>query len=418
MSYLAASHAALCLGLAGAEGREVVVQQESHVALVEHVVHQFLIQFGAQCHRGEALCLAACEDGASVRHGQRAHLAPDGAYVGGLAAVQADALVEDAAAHGVAHHVVVVAVHHGLFLFLLLVGQFFVGGAVSLLEVGQYLVEGLGACLLLKSLLGHVVGGLVEFLVHLLSELLVVHLVVVLALHVGAQLGREFLLQFAHGLDSLHGGLECAQEVLFAHLFHFAFHHHDVLGRCTDHDVHVGLFHLLEGGVNHILAVDACHAHLRDWALEGDVGAGQSGRCGESGQCVGLVYAVGTEQHHVDKHLSVVVGGEQRAEHAVHETRGEDFIVAGLSFSLGESTGETASSGVHFSVVYLQGHEICSGNCIFCGTNGGQEHGVAHSEHHAAVGLFCHFPCLYADTSSVRQRDCFRNNVHLKKLLV
>ena len=99
----------------------------------------------------------------------------------------------------------------------------------------------------------------------------------------------------------------------------------------------------------------------------------------------------------------MVVGGEERTKHTVDESRCENLIVAGLSFALGESAREPSGSGVLFSVIHLQRHEICSGDCIFRGTNSGQKHGVAHTEHNGAVGLLCHFAGFNADGSSIRQ---------------
>ena len=55
----------------------------------------------------------------------RDSLAPDGADVGGLAAVEADAFVEHAAAHGFALHVVVVALHQRGLLVAFLFGERF-----------------------------------------------------------------------------------------------------------------------------------------------------------------------------------------------------------------------------------------------------------------------------------------------------
>ena len=46
---LTTTYTALSLGLTCGEGGEVVVKEETHVALVEYIVHQFLIQFGTQC---------------------------------------------------------------------------------------------------------------------------------------------------------------------------------------------------------------------------------------------------------------------------------------------------------------------------------------------------------------------------------
>ena len=184
---LAAAYATLCLGLAGTERWEVIVKDETHVALVEHVVHHFLVELGAKRTGSERLCLTTGEDRASVWHWQRAYLTPDRTYLVGLAAVKTNALVENATAHGVAHHVVVVAVCLGSLLFEVILAEVAVSLGIFCLEVFDYLVEGVLTSMLVESLLGNVVNGLVEFLVDLLAEVLVVYLMVVLALHVLAQ---------------------------------------------------------------------------------------------------------------------------------------------------------------------------------------------------------------------------------------
>ena len=71
MADLTTSYTALGLGLTRAERREVVVEEETLVRLVEHVVHQFLIQLRAQRTGAEALRLSTGEDGRSVRHRKR-----------------------------------------------------------------------------------------------------------------------------------------------------------------------------------------------------------------------------------------------------------------------------------------------------------------------------------------------------------
>ena len=109
----------------------------------------------------------------------------------------------------------------------------------------------------------------------------------------------------------------------------------------------------------------------------------------------------------------MIVAGEERAQGAVHETACEDFVIVGLALTLGESTGESAGCIILLSVLHLQGHEVCSGNGIFCGANGGQEHGVVHAQHDGSIGLFGQFPGLDADGSSIRQLDCLSNYIHL-----
>lgn len=134
---------------------------------------------------------------------------------------------------------------------------------VSLLEVREDLVESLLARLLIVvARLCDSIALVVGLLAELLAEFLVVHLVAVLALNVCAKFLREFCLKLAHRLDSCHSSLQCANHVLLRHFLHFALYHHDVLGRSTYHDIHVGILHLLEGRVDNVLAIDACYTHL------------------------------------------------------------------------------------------------------------------------------------------------------------
>ena len=70
MTNLTAAYAALGLGFTRTEGREVIVEQETHVALVKHIVNHLLIQFGTKGTGREALGLTTGEDRTSVGHGQ------------------------------------------------------------------------------------------------------------------------------------------------------------------------------------------------------------------------------------------------------------------------------------------------------------------------------------------------------------
>ena len=143
--------------------------------------------------------------------------------------------------------------------------------SVCLLKLFADSLECFGACVLLKSLLGHVVCLLVAVGLYLFAQFLVVHLVAVFALHVGAEFLHEFLLELALWLDCLVSHLESFEQFLFAHFLHLAFHHHDVLLGGTHHEVHVGFLQLLECRVDDKLAVHASHSDFRDRSLERDI---------------------------------------------------------------------------------------------------------------------------------------------------
>ena len=86
MTNLTTTYATLCLCLTRTERGEVIVKEKTLIALVEYVVDELLVELGTQSYGGQRLCLTTGEDRASVRHGQRRNLAPDGADVSGLTA--------------------------------------------------------------------------------------------------------------------------------------------------------------------------------------------------------------------------------------------------------------------------------------------------------------------------------------------
>ena len=265
VSDFAAAYATLCFGLTCRERGEVVVQQEAFLALVQHIVHDFLVILCAQCYRSQCLCLATGEDGRAVRAGQGRNLAPDGTDFRRLAAVQAFAFIEDATTHGLFLHVVIVTVDKRClffqFFFSELSLELFANGIEGILTLVLVTVSagGNGVCL--------VVAGIV----YGLTQVFVVHFVAVFALYSRADFFGQLHLCLTHGLDSLVGSFQGSQQILFGHFFHFAFHHHDVLVGGTYHQVHVGLFQLLEGGVDDELSVDAGYTHFSDGTSEGDV---------------------------------------------------------------------------------------------------------------------------------------------------
>ncbi len=108
--------------------------------------------------------------------------------------------------------------------------------------------------------LGNGICAVVALLAHVGAEGFVVDFVAVLALHGRAYLFGELHLGLALHADGVVGGAEGGQEVGFRHFVHLALHHHDVVVGCAYHELHVGAFKLLEGGVDNKLAIDAGHS--------------------------------------------------------------------------------------------------------------------------------------------------------------
>ena len=278
-------------------------------------------------------------------------------------------------------------------------------------ELGFEGVELILALVLHRTARGNGVSLVIELLDDRLAKLFVVDLVAVGALHVLAQLLRKLDLYGAVLLDLLVRELDGAEHDLFRNLLHLALDHQDIVDRTSDHDVEVYLLHVRVVGVDDVLTVDAGYADLRDGAAERDVRHGQRGRCGQSGQCVGLNVLVGRDEgdRHID--FGVVVCGEQGAERAVDQPCDEDFAVVGAAFALHEAAGIAAYGGVLLLVLYLQGHEIGVGFCILGGHHGAEEHRVAHLDDDRAVGLLGQFARFDLDLASVGQRDRFADCV-------
>ena len=79
-----------------------------------------------------------------------------------------------------------------------------------------------------------------------------------------AALGQfhQFLLSDAVNLDSFVRSFEGFKQVRFRNFVHFTFHHHDVFVSRTHHNVHVGLFKLVESWVYYKFAVDARNSNF------------------------------------------------------------------------------------------------------------------------------------------------------------
>ena len=351
-----------------------------------------------------------------MRSGQIVDLAPDGTDLGGLAAVETDTLVENAAAHCLFLDIVVVTLHHSLalvgvvFLKLLLghLGQrlkIFLADLAELLGAPM-LVGRAGAC--------DGICLVVALVMDILAELVVVDLVAVLTFHFLASLFHQLDLGEAMFLDFRMGYLEGFEKLSLRNLVHLTLDHHDVVVGGTDHQLDVGILDLLESRVDHPFAVHAGHAHLGDGAVERYVAACDCGRSCDTCQCVGGIVLVGRVKCHVDESVSVVVIGEKRAEHAVNQTRGKNLVVAGASLTFEEASRIASDRRIFLFIFNCEGHEVYALAGLAGRTNGGKKHRVAHAHLYRSIGLLGKFACLDRDLTSVGQRDGFLYWIHLK----
>ena len=403
MADFATSYATLSLCFTSTEWREVIMEEELHVVLLQSTIDHLLIKLGTEGTSRERLSLTTCEDRRSVWHWEWRNLTPDRANLIGLTAIETYAFVENTATHSVLLYVMIIFIYESILLFHLILSEVSVSCSVCLFEFFLDSIESFSTSLLFESLLYYVVALLVAFLSHLFLEFIIVYLMAILALSVCAELLHEFVLHSTHRLDSCMSCFESVEEVRLLHFLHLSLHHHDVLLSSTYHKVHISFLHLFECRVDDKLTIDACNTHLRDRAFEWDVRASQSTTCSKSCKSIRLIYTVSGEKDYVNINLSVEIAWEKWAESAVNKAACEDFLIACLTFTLCETAWEAACSGILLTILYLQWHEICSRNCILCGTNSSEEHGVTHLEGTRAVSLLSQLTGLNGDFTSIRQ---------------
>ena len=402
MTYLTTAYTALSLGLACRERREIVMQQETHIALVQHIVHHLLVQLGTQCCSRQGLSLTTGKDSTSMRHWQRTYLAPDRTYLVRLTTIKASTLVQDTTAHSILLHIMIVTVYQSILLCQLVITQLAVSLGILQLEILAYSLESLETRMLLQSLLRNVVSLLVASSLYSLAQLLVINLMTVFALYISTQLPGQLLLQLTHRLDGSMSTLQSLQQITLLNLLHLTLYHHDILLGSTDHQVHIRLLQLSIGRIDYELAVYTSDTNLTDRTLEWNIATAQRSTCSKTGKSIRHVNAIGTEQNNIHINLGMIVAWEQWTQCTVHQTACKDFLVICLTLTLCETARETSGSTVLFTVFNLQRHKICARNSILGSTNSGQEHSVVHTQHNGTIGLFGQLSGLYANGTSIR----------------
>ncbi len=340
LAALGGAHAA---GLAGAERREVVVVD---VALAVHGldgVEALPLVEHAEGADGEHLGLAALEEAGAVDQGQVVGLHHERADLGGGAAVDALAGLDDHLAHGVLLEALELDVDGAVPGVALLLGELALD---ELLEGGHLGHAGLLVGVLEGGLHLAVVGedavvdlgvGLVELVAPRLDGAVGLDPGVDEGLLLGAERG-DGLLAERHGVE----------HVLLGDLVAGGLEHGDEGGGAGELEVEVGDVALLVGGVHDVLAGlgVAADAHTGERALEGHAANGEGGAGGHDADGVDGVLLVGHEGHGHDLDLVAEAVGEAWAQGAVDHARREGGLLGGAGLTLEVAAGD-AAHGVH-----------------------------------------------------------------------
>ena len=351
MPHLAALGGADAAGLAGAEGREVVLVHIALALLRVDRVETLAFAQGAQGAHRQGLGLTALEEAGTVDARQIAGLDVERADVLGAAAVDALVGVDDHHAHGM--------------LFERLASGCQVAGPRRALFFGEVVLldrflEGfdLGDA---RLLVGVLQGGrhLVVVSVHALGDARVGLMQLVFE-RLRVDLVEEALLRLAELGDGLLAEVHRREHVDLADLFGACFDHADVVLGTGDREVEIGAFELFVGGIDDEVARFgvAADAHAGHRAVEGRPACEKGRRSAVDADAVGGVFAVDHEGGRDDLHLVLEAVGETRADGTVDHAGREGALFACLALALQVAAGDTAH-GVHlFHEVDGQGEEV------------------------------------------------------------
>ncbi len=364
--------------------REVVVQHEALAVAAVQRVDNLLVVTGAESRGHKRLGLTAGEERRAVGAWQCADFAVDVANRVVLPSVEALFFGDDVGAHHFVFHVAKVA---GDFLLLgvEVVTKFFFELAeqvrFAFVELGVPLdfVAG-GERITKTNFFGHLRDVVKQRLINIggrEDHLLLAHDFT----HLVAR--RDDLLAFSVGKE------ERVDELAFRHFFAAALDHHDGVFGHGDHEVHVAVAELLEGGVNDELAVDAGHANTSDGAR---LGRPRKGRAMEGHrrttqrEDVGVVHAVVRNDGGDDLHFVAEAFGEERTNRAVSDAGVEHFVLPRTRFALEEAAGDFACGVGLLDVLTSEGEEVeaRAGSTV---AHRRQNDGVAPADPHRATGL-------------------------------
>jgi hypothetical protein len=190
-----------------------------------------------------------------------------------------------------------------------------------------------------------------------------------------------------HLLDGGMAEHHAAQHLIFAQFLYLGFDHHHRVAGGGDDEIHPGLLHLVQRGVEDVLAVDHADAGAADRAHERRAGQDEGGRSGHQGDDVGIVFQIVRQDGADDLDLVLEALDEQRPDRPVDQARGQGLFLRRGAFAAREAAGDLAGGVEFFLVVDGEGEEVLTGFGGLCVYGGGQDHRLAVGREDRAIGL-------------------------------
>ena len=190
-----------------------------------------------------------------------------------------------------------------------------------------------------------------------------------------------------HGLDALVRKGDGAQNFFFRQFLDFRFHHHHRVLRAGHDEVEARGRQDVDGGVQHIFAVDEADAGRADRAHEGQARQGQRRRSGDHGHDVRIIFQVVGQDGDDDLRLVLEALDEQGANRTVDQARDQSLFFRRTAFTLEEAAGDLACGEGLFLIIDGQGEEIEARLGGLGGDDGRQHGGFAVGGEDRGVGL-------------------------------
>ena len=140
-----------------------------------------------------------------------------------------------------------------------------------------------------------------------------------------------------HRLEALVAEHHGAEHVVLGQLLGLGFDHQHRVAGAGDDEVELRFLDLVDQRVEHEVAVDQADARAADRTHEGHAGEGERGGGRDHRHDVGIVLEVMAEDGDDDLGLAAEAVGEERADRAVDQARGQRLLLARTAFALEDS---------------------------------------------------------------------------------
>ena len=185
-----------------------------------------------------------------------------------------------------------------------------------------------------------------------------------------------------------------AQHDFFGQLLGLRFHHHNGVLRAGDDKIEIAFFHLVDRGIENVLAVAEADAGAADRAHERRAGQRQRRGRSDHGDDVRIVLLIVRQHGYGDLGVAAPAVGEQWANRAVDQARGQRVLFSRTALALEVTAGNSAGRIIFFGVIDGERKEIDSFLWLLGGHDGGEHSGLAVGGDDRAVSLTRDFSSL------------------------